>query len=938
MEQQSDRLRAELRALYEAADRPTLSQLAKQGAKQVPPMPVSVGTVHSWLNGPAVPGPDKTACFLALVAYLHSEAAAHDSRYRPRSQAWWGQLLKRARQERDARRGGRPRTTGPPGPPATGPVTLPAAPAAFAGRTAEVEEVLLWLEPRADESREPVTVAVSAVAGMGGVGKTALALHAAHQASARGWFPGGTLFADLHGYSSQPPTEPEQVVGRLLHAMGVRGRDLPDGLDGKLDVWRYTLNTLARAGTPLLLVLDNVRSPEQITALLPQAPHRAVITSRHSLSVLPVHRLRLNPLTEEEALALIHAALSVDDRGAERVHTQRDAAAELAGLCGHLPLALRIVSALLREAPERALSEHVADLRAASSLLDVIAYEGCDEAGRPYALRASFALSYDHLPQPQSRLFRLLAEVPGDRVSTRAVAALLDGSTADARRLLHSLERSHLLIKEPADTEGPLPTEDTEYWTMHDLIRLFAREYGEEAATADRRDEALDRLRDHYADDVLAAAGHLSPKVATQAAPARFTSKEQAVSWLETERTTLLIATTTAPKKHRLFRTAGLLAVIYNEMRYFEDAVTLGEQTIEICREAGNQDTEAAAWNTLGEALQSLHRFDRAIEAHTRELAIRRETNDPAEECSALTALGTSYAGRRRFDQAAQAHRAALELARSTGDVRRRAVALNGLGLMLREIRQFDEAISCHSQAVEIYRELGNIRGEAESLNNLGLNFQDVGRFTEAVEAHTRDVALCRELEDTHSYANALSNLGLSLHAVGRYPEALEKHEQAVEMLRDQRDPRGEGGALVNLGRTLERLRRFEEALAAHHEAAQLLADAGDLVWEGRALQNAGVVLMHLARLDDAMDHQLRAIEVFDLAADRHGAAASHYNIGTFFRAKGDYEKAADSFARATALFRETGDAVHEARALLSLGIVEAVLRLIRLRRRCRWR
>ncbi|WP_331727794.1 hypothetical protein [Streptomyces sp. NBC_01176] len=261
MGEQIDRFRAELVAVYDAAGRPKLHRLVRLGQEQRPPLKVADSTISGWLTGPTVPGKAHTRYFLVLASFLQHTAELSGSGYAARPEASWQQLLLRARQERNAARGGRPRRNVPSAGLPPGPVTLPPASAGFTGRTRELEQIMRWLDPECEQAVDKAAaVVVSAVAGMGGVGKTALAVHAAHQACVRGWFPGGILFADLYGYSNDP-VGAGKTADRFLRALGMKAKDLPDTVGAKFDAWRLILNQLAAQGRPLLTVLDNVRAP-----------------------------------------------------------------------------------------------------------------------------------------------------------------------------------------------------------------------------------------------------------------------------------------------------------------------------------------------------------------------------------------------------------------------------------------------------------------------------------------------------------------------------------------------------------------------------------------------------------------------------------------------------------------------------------------------------
>ncbi|GAA3901424.1 hypothetical protein GCM10023084_62340 [Streptomyces lacrimifluminis] len=212
---------------------------------------------------------------------------------------------------------------------------------------------------------------------------------------------------------------------------------------------------------------------------LNRASYRALVTSRHALSTLPVHRIDLDPLSPEESVDLLDQALRAGSAADDRVTTQRVQALRLGELCGRLPLVLRIITALLRDEPERSLAGQARDLDDARTRLDAKQYDDL-------AVRASLDLSHQHLTEEQARAFRLLATAPGADIGTASAAVLLDRPPADGRRLLAELARTHLL------------SSTSERWSMHDLIRLYA----DSRSTSDdhhiERAEGIERLYSYY--------------------------------------------------------------------------------------------------------------------------------------------------------------------------------------------------------------------------------------------------------------------------------------------------------------------------------------------------------------------------------------------------------------------------------------------------------
>jgi tetratricopeptide (TPR) repeat protein len=700
---------------------------------------------------------------------------------------------------------------------------LPAGVTGFTCRAAELGQLAGLLGPAGNAG----AVVVSAVAGLAGVGKTALVVQAGHAAREAGWFPGGVLFLDLHGYDDGM-VQPGQALDSLLHALSVPGEHIPPGLEERAGLYR---SVLAQIDEPVLVIADNASSEAQVRLLLPgPGPHRVVITSRHTLAGLGARLVDVNVLDEAPGVALLDEAVRAARPDDDRITADRGAAALLAEMCGGLPLALRITAALLIADHTLAVGELADELGDEVHRLEALRY---DDGGGTSALSvaAAFELSYRQLDPGTARLFRLLPASPGPDISTAAVAALAGQPAGGARRAIGHLVRAHL-IEEASSGAGR--------WRMHDLLHLYARQLPDALAVADTREQAVDRLLNYYLDRARAGDAQMTA-LAGSPVPANFAGREDALAWLDAERPCLVAAVVLAASTGRDQVAAELslnLGEYLSWRRRFDDWLTI----MTICRDAaqrlGNRGREVAALNNLGLALREMRRFEEAITAHQEAAAIYREIGNRHREGNGLNNLGLALQTVRRFEEAITAHQEAAAIYRETGDRHGEGMVLNNLGLALREVRRFEEAITACQEAAAIYQETGDRHGEGTALNNFGLALRYMRRFEEAVTACQEAAAIYRETADRHGEGMALNNLGLALREGRRFEEAITAHQEAAAIYRETGDRHREGGALNNLGVALREGRRFEEAITAHQEAAAIYRETGDRHGEGTALNN----------------------------------------------------------------------------------------------------
>jgi tetratricopeptide (TPR) repeat protein len=794
---------------------------------------------------------------------------------------------------------------------------LPAPLAGFTGREGELAVLAGLLDPARTED----AVLISAVAGLAGVGKTTLVVQAGHTARLRGWYPGGVLFIDLHGYD-ETPVPPGQALDALLRALGLPAERIPPAAEERAGLYRSVLTHL---GEPLLVIADNASSEAQVRLLRPGAgPHRLLVTSRHTLAGLGARLVDLTVLGETDAVALLNTALRAARPADDRISSDPGAARRLAGIGGGLPLALQITASILATDPPLRASELADELAVEQARLERLAYDDGSGTAAP-SVATAFGLSYRKLADAPARLFRLLPVNPGPDVSTASAAVLMDLPATQVRALLADLARAHL-VESAAGAPGR--------WLMHDLVRLYARRLCDEYAEADHREQARDRLLDHYL-DTATAAGQRFQALPGMAAPDEFATQDDALAWLDAERPSLTAAVVLAARTGRdqfAMRLPISLHEYLDWRRRFDDLLTTLTVSRDAARRLSDRAREATAQAHLGHALTNLRRFDEAITTGQDAAAICRETGDRRGEGVALSCIGNALREVRRFDEAITALQDAAAIGRETGDRHAEGKVLNNLALALREARRFDEATTAAHDAVAILRDLGDRRRQGTALANLGGTLQLMGRPDEAIIVHQDALAMCREADDRRGEAVALTNIGYVLRKLQRFDEAIAACRDAAEIYRETGDRYGEGKALNGLGDALWEVGRFGEAITAHQDAITFYRETGGRREEGTALNGLGRDFMGVRRIAAAITAFEKAVAIFRESGDQRSTAIPLSGLGSALTAARRFGEAVTAFEEAATLFRESDDTPKEQTVNGYLETVRAADRLWRRR------
>ncbi|UKY50853.1 AfsR/SARP family transcriptional regulator [Streptomyces inhibens] len=681
------------------------------------------------------------------------------------------------------------------------PQQLPATVADFTGRRAFVTELGQQLA-----TAEGSVMAVSALTGIGGVGKTTLAVHVAH--AAREHFPDGQLYVDLQG-AGHTPCEPEAVLGSFLRALGTPDSAIPDGLEERSALYRSTL-----AGRRVLALLDNARDAAQIRPLLPGAEGcAALITSRaRMIDLAGAHLIDLDVMSPEEALALFTRIV-----GEERVNSERQAAMAVVGACGFLPLAIRISASRLAARRTWTVSTLASKLADERRRLDEL------RAG-DLAVKATFELGYGQLEPQQARAFRLLGLADGPDISLAAAAAILDLPLEPAEELIESLVDASLL-------ESAAPGR----YRFHDLVRLYARACAErDEHPPSEREAALSRLLDFY----LTTAAHMyalerpGDRLVDHMEPTNypgleFADRPEALKWLFGEARCLLACAQQSTTEGTLRRAVDLLLLTLD----------------------------------LAESSADSHQYEQANKIL---LAAARDLGDQRAEARLHTSLTNVHTLAGRLDDADAHARSAMLLGLATEDAFSSSNAPNDRGIIAIIQQRYADAEPYLSQARTAFRDDHNKQSEASALCNLARVHLETGRLDSAIRLAKEGIDIYRKLGATRRLANGMYTLGLAFTRAGRLDEAAQQLTEALAIFQDNRQRFWEGMTYFRLGEIDLGDHRPTQAANHAEQALTALRGVGGEWWRANALTLLGRALNAIGHTGRARVCWQEALPVYE--------------------------------------------------------------------------
>ena len=733
------------------------------------------------------------------------------------------------------------------------PAELPHDVRGFAGRGAE----LSTLDPGA----------IWMISGTAGVGKTALAVHWAHANRER--FPDGQLYLDLRGFDpDHEPLTPTAALVELTMALGLEPQQLPPGVDDQARRYRSLL-----AGREILLVLDNARDAAQVLPLLPSAG-TVLVTSRNRLGELVARagarQLSLGALPVEECRVLLAGML-----GADRVAAEPDAVADLARICGHLPLALRIAAANIGATPGSDIAAAAEELARGNPLTD-LTIDGAEES----ALAAAFTVSYRALPPDQQRLFRLLGIVPGPDFTPRAAASIAGSSVPEAARWLTGLAAANLVEHHTRAR-----------YRFHDLVRLHASGRALAEESDGDRSRAWTRLVGYYLAAADAATGHRATRLVElpREQPAevtplpKVTDPAAAAAWWEAE-----IANLAAALRH------GSAHGPFPATWYLADSV----------RDFYTNHGRRAEWLEIGPVV----------------LDAARESGERSVEALLHHSLGQFYAREGHHEQGIHHLAEAVRVSRALGWRECEATALGNLGSTLELTGRLTEAVECTRRAITLFREIDYRSGECFALNSLGTEYYDLGRLDLAEECLRTGLDLSRDAGLKFWEGANLVELASVWWAVGRVEDAEECLASGQRLFDELGVRYGQVTALNVRGRVSCDSGDYEAARSTAARAAELAAQDGDKLVEVKALTTLGEAMIGLGLLEQAETHLLRARETAVRAGLHVRLAQVLALLAKLLAGTGGYREAFGAATEALAVPRGGGYRLAEAGGLTTMA------------------
>ena len=645
-------------------------------------------------------------------------------------------------------------------------------------------------------------------------------------------------------------------------------KTLPRLLEERAAKWREQA-----AGRRMLIVLDDAASRDQIQPLLPGAPGCLVlITSRRRLAGLPGARsLSLDVLRPPDAADLFTRIVGPQRCG------DADAVAEIARLCGYMPLAIQVAASRLRHHPAWTVADLAQRLATTQHRLGEI-------RGEELEVASSFELSYRYLTREQQRAFRKLGCYPGADFSLHAASAASGTSLSETERVLESLVDYHLLEESGHGR-----------FCCHELLREYSIELADREDSQATQSAFTRRLLDFYLCQADRADRILYPhrrRIGVQVgnAPAEvpgLTTQPEALEWMQSERLNLLSAVQYVAAQGLSMHARLLphvMARFLEDGGYWQDAAQAHGVALDMWHAAAEPGGEAQAHVDLCLSRVRAGSIEDALMHGQAGLDAFRALGDERGQAEALDRLGVAYWLVAQFPDALLRFEESLDLHRATDDRHGEAEVLGHMGIANWHLGRYREALENFKSALELFRGIGDTRGEAKMLNNIGDVEQSLGSYGEALAHYRQALPTANQIGGRQAEAVLLSNIGNACQHMGRCDDALSYLRQALGIYGDIGDLRGEADALNNMGATYRRMRRSDEAIAHHQKALGIAYSLAEDYEAARAQRSLGDVYLDAGKHGPALEHYRDALGLSQVIGDLYGEACALDGIGSAVR------------------------------------------------------
>lgn len=730
-------------------------------------------------------------------------------------------------------------------------------------------------------------VALQTLSGMGGVGKSLLAFHAARALSTK--YPDGQICIDLRGHSAERrPTSPQAALSTLLRLLGVPAASLPSDLTGLTALWRTALSSRR-----IVVILDDVADAAQVRPLLPGTARSLVImTSRRRLVGLPgVRSLFLDVLSEEEATELFTRTV-----GPERTANRREIA-DLVRLCGYLPLAIELVAGRLVSRTSWTPAHLIRRLSQPTGRLDEI-------RNADGAISAIFDLSYETLTPPQQRVFRLISCRLAPHFGPHSAAALAALPVSEVEHIIETLLDAHLLQEPAADR-----------FTPHDLLDEYALRRTTREESADERERAVERLVDFLlcaaarADRLLFPRRHRLPLPlpTPTVPPPSFQDGPEARQWLNAERTALIAAerharTHGAPGQAAAF--SHVLADWLEDEGEWWAAEEMHRHAAQHWRETADRSAEARALIDLCTVYGHAGQYHRAQECGERALVLARAAGETVFEEETLTALGTLAWHMGELATAVDLHRQALEIRERANDPWKSARSRLNIGISLLYLGDYRAAETVFSSALSVFRSTRDFRGQSICLNNIGNLFERMGDTGRARENLDTALDMAKVSGNKSDQAKIQVTLASTMNGEPEnIDRSLDLYRDGLFTFRQLGDRRSEAQTLTQIGVALQAADSPYEAAAHYSSALELARGIGAAHEECQGLRLLGEVEHQLGDRAGAVPHLTASIALARRISAAQEEALARDALATLYARGGEPERAVELWRRALTLF-----------------------------------